>query len=50
LLSSGYNEQDAIQHFTGKRLAGFIQKPVSPERLKVAMHKAMGDDDDDDEV
>ena len=45
VLSSGYNEQDAIQHFTGKRLAGFIQKPVSPGRLKKAMHKSMGDDD-----
>jgi len=44
VLSSGYNEQDAIQHFTGKHLAGFIQKPVSPERLKKAMHEAMGDD------
>ncbi len=45
VLSSGYNEQDAIQHFTGKHLAGFIQKPVSPDRLKHAMHEAMGDDD-----
>jgi len=44
VLSSGYNEQDAIQHFTGKHLAGFIQKPVSPDRLKHAMHEAMGDD------
>jgi len=44
VLSSGYNEQDAIQHFTGKHLAGFIQKPVSPDRLKHAMHEAMGED------
>ncbi|MDX8405943.1 MAG: response regulator [Mariprofundus sp.] len=43
VLSSGYNEQDAIQTFTGKKLAGFIQKPVSPDRLKKAMHTAMGD-------
>ncbi len=27
ILSSGYNEQDATQHFVGKGLAGFIQKP-----------------------
>jgi len=45
VLSSGYNEQDAIQHFTGKRLAGFVQKPVSPDRLKQAMHDALGDQD-----
>ena len=29
ILSSGYNEQDATQHFTGKGLAGFIQKPFT---------------------
>jgi DNA-binding NtrC family response regulator len=27
VLSSGYNEQDAIGRFAGKGLAGFIQKP-----------------------
>ncbi|TLS66714.1 response regulator [Mariprofundus erugo] len=42
VLTSGYNEQDAIQTFTGKRLAGFIQKPVSPDRLRKAMHEAVG--------
>jgi len=42
VLSSGYNEQDAIHTFTGKNLAGFVQKPVSPERLKKAMHAATG--------
>ncbi len=44
VLTSGYNEQDAIQHFAGKRLAAFIQKPVSPDRLRGVMHKVMGDD------
>jgi len=29
LLSSGYNEVEAIRRFTGKGLAGFIQKPYS---------------------
>jgi len=33
LLSSGYNEQSATQHFTGKGLSGFIQKPYTPESL-----------------
>jgi len=41
VLTSGYNEQDAIQHFTGKRLAAFIQKPVSPDRLRDVMHRVM---------
>ena len=29
LLSSGYNEVEAVRHFTGKGLAGFIQKPYA---------------------
>jgi PAS domain S-box-containing protein len=29
ILSSGYNEAEAIRRFTGKGLAGFIQKPYS---------------------
>ena len=33
ILSSGYNEQDATNWFAGKGLAGFIQKPYSPQRL-----------------
>ncbi len=33
ILSSGYNEQDATQHFSGKGLSGFIQKPYSVETL-----------------
>ena len=33
ILSSGYNEVEAIQRFTGKGLAGFIQKPYSAAAL-----------------
>ena len=33
LLTSGYNEQEAIGSFTGKGLAGFIQKPYTPSEL-----------------
>lgn len=33
LLMSGYNEQAAIQRFTGKGLAGFVQKPFSAAGL-----------------
>jgi PAS domain S-box-containing protein len=34
LLMSGYNEQDAIARFTGKGLAGFIQKPFTMPALR----------------
>ena len=27
ILSSGYNEQEVVDRFAGKGLAGFIQKP-----------------------
>ena len=33
VLSSGYNEQDAISRFSGRGLAGFIQKPYTPQAL-----------------
>ena len=33
VLTSGYNEQDAVERFAGKGLAGFIQKPYLPEAL-----------------
>jgi two-component system, cell cycle sensor histidine kinase and response regulator CckA len=34
LLMSGFNEQDAMARFVGKGLAGFIQKPFTPEQLR----------------
>jgi hypothetical protein len=33
LLSSGLNEVEAVRHFTGKALAGFIQKPYTSSAL-----------------
>jgi len=33
ILSSGYNQQTATQRFTGKGLAGFVQKPYLPDVL-----------------
>ncbi|MBI5724060.1 MAG: PAS domain S-box protein [Planctomycetes bacterium] len=42
LLSSGYNEQDAINHFAGKGLAGFIQKPYAMKDLLDAIAKVTG--------
>ena len=34
ILSSGYNEQEATSLFAGKGLAGFIQKPYTPDLLE----------------
>ncbi len=34
LLMSGYNEQDAVTRFSGKGLAGFVQKPFTVEMLR----------------
>ncbi len=37
ILCSGYNEVDATQNFTGKGLAGFLQKPYSMKTLHSKM-------------
>ena len=41
ILSSGYNEGDAIGQFSGKGLAGFIQKPYQMADLRSALHNAL---------
>ncbi|MBL4774560.1 MAG: response regulator [Mariprofundus sp.] len=43
ILSSGYNEQDATSHFAGKGLAGFIQKPYSPDQLTEKLQDILND-------
>jgi nitrogen-specific signal transduction histidine kinase/ActR/RegA family two-component response regulator len=40
ILSSGYNEQDVINRFVGKGLAGFIQKPYVATELLVRVREA----------
>jgi signal transduction histidine kinase/CheY-like chemotaxis protein len=42
LLSTGYSEADALRPFRGKGLAGFVQKPYTPQRLIVAVQNALG--------
>ena len=42
VLSSGYNEQDATQHFTGKGLAGFIQKRFTIATLGEKLREVLG--------
>lgn len=41
LLSSGYNEVEATRHFTGKGLAGFIQKPYTALNLVKRIREAL---------
>lgn len=43
ILSSGYSEQDATGRFSGKGLAGFVQKPYHPDALRDAMRQLMND-------
>jgi CheY-like chemotaxis protein len=42
LLSSGYGERDATQHFRGKRLSGFIHKPYSTAQLLEEVKSVLG--------
>ncbi|MFH1811933.1 MAG: response regulator [Pseudomonadota bacterium] len=41
ILVSGYNEQDATRHFTGKGLAGFLQKPFQLATLREVVRAAV---------
>jgi PAS domain S-box-containing protein len=41
LLSSGYNEVEAVQRFAGKGLAGFIQKPYTAAGLAEKVKEAL---------
>ncbi|BCG46476.1 Multi-sensor hybrid histidine kinase [Citrifermentans bremense] len=39
IVSSGFSEQDVVQKFPGKELAGYIQKPYTLKALKEVMRK-----------
>jgi CheY-like chemotaxis protein len=41
ILMSGYDEQDVGKRFSGHGLAGFLQKPFSPEMLKQKLGLAL---------
>jgi FixJ family two-component response regulator len=41
VLTSGYNQQEAVREFLGKGLAGFVQKPYLRSDLLAAMKKAL---------
>jgi PAS domain S-box-containing protein len=42
ILASGYNRQDATNRFSGKGLAGFLQKPFRLKELREKMAEALG--------
>jgi CheY-like chemotaxis protein len=42
ILSSGYNEQDVVNLFAGKGLAGFIQKPYTNAELIAKVREVLG--------
>jgi PAS domain S-box-containing protein len=41
LLSSGYNEENTMEHFIGKGLSGFLQKPFSINELAAKLHQCL---------
>ncbi len=43
ILSSGYNEQEITSRFSGKRLAGFIQKPYQYDVLVEKIRALLGE-------
>jgi PAS domain S-box-containing protein len=44
LLSSGFNEVEAVQRFTGKGLAGFLQKPYQAAVLAETINRILSDE------
>lgn len=42
LLMSGYSEQEASHRFMGKGLAGFMQKPYTPQDLNEKLKEVLG--------
>jgi two-component system cell cycle sensor histidine kinase/response regulator CckA len=42
ILSSGYDEQEVIQHFTVEGLAGFVQKPYTVAKLQETIDRVLG--------
>jgi FixJ family two-component response regulator len=41
VLSSGYDEVDAVRRFAGQGLVDFIQKPYTPAALATKIKKAL---------
>jgi signal transduction histidine kinase/CheY-like chemotaxis protein len=43
VMSSGYNEQDVVNRFAGKGLAGFVQKPYTASELITMVRQCLGE-------
>lgn len=43
IMTSGYNEQDVVERFVGKGLAGFVQKPYKATDLLPKVREALGE-------
>lgn len=43
VLMSGFSEQEAVRHFSGRGLAGFVQKPFQPHQLQAILRQALGE-------
>jgi len=41
IMTSGYNEQDVINRFVGKGLAGFVQKPYNASDLLTKVEEVL---------
>ena len=41
ILCSGYPERSAVERFAGRGLAGFLEKPYTPERLIAVLHRVL---------
>ncbi len=44
IMTSGYNEQEVISRFTGKGLAGFVQKPYRVSDLLPVIRRVLGEE------
>ena len=43
ILSSGYSEEVARDHFADQPISGFLQKPYTPNQLLARVQAALGD-------
>ncbi len=43
IMTSGYNEQDVVNRFAGKGLAGFVQKPYKASDLLPVLREVLGE-------
>jgi two-component system, cell cycle sensor histidine kinase and response regulator CckA len=42
VLCSGYDTADVVCRYSGRRIAGFLQKPYRLEQMRATLHRALG--------